>query len=190
VTSDPADIARRRLLGSALGVGRLPKAPGTWGSLATVLLVALLLGAAAGGYRWEGLIRGATVTEGDPGPGLQDHVLYGMVLLLLVMAISQQCASLGRWATVDWGREDPGPFVLDEVAGQLLALVPVLPGPPRLLDLALGFALFRLFDITKPFPCRRLEKVPRGWGIVADDLAAGVYAAVLLGLARAFVLPG
>jgi phosphatidylglycerophosphatase A len=78
------------------------------------------------------------------------------------------------------GEEDPGAIVLDEVAGQWLALAIVaaarghLPGP---LAAVASFVLFRLLDIAKPWPIRRLEGLPGGWGIVADDLAAGVAAA-------------
>ncbi len=77
---------------------------------------------------------------------------------------------------------DPGPVVLDEVAGQWLALAVVAlargtpPGPRELL---VAFLLFRLLDIAKPWPIRRLERLPGGWGIVADDLAAALPAGAL-----------
>jgi phosphatidylglycerophosphatase A len=75
------------------------------------------------------------------------------------------------------GREDPGQVVVDEVAGQLLTLVAVPLGWKSLLA---GFILFRCFDIVKPWPVRRLERLPEGTGIVVDDLGAGVYAWVVL----------
>lgn len=75
-----------------------------------------------------------------------------------------------------WG-EDPGRVVVDEVAGQWLALVAL---PPTWGWIVAGFLLFRLFDITKPPPCRRLERLPGGFGVMADDLAAGGYARLLL----------
>ena len=79
-----------------------------------------------------------------------------------------------------WG-EDPGRVVVDEVAGQWLALVAL---PPTWGWIVAGLLLFRLFDITKPPPCRRLEHLPGGLGVMADDLAAGGYARlVLLGAA-------
>ena len=101
--------------------------------------------------------------------------------------------------------------MIDEVSGVhltlILALVP-MGGPTTLLDpsnaaafalftgmsilnwkfLLAGFVLFRIFDITKPFPCRRLEKLPLGWGIMADDWMAGIYAAICLRLALQFHL--
>jgi phosphatidylglycerophosphatase A len=73
--------------------------------------------------------------------------------------------------------EDPGLVVVDEVAGMWVTLL-FVPFTP--LTAALGFLAFRLMDIVKPFPARRLEDLPGGWGIMADDLMAGVYANVLV----------
>ncbi len=103
-------------------------------------------------------------------------------------------------------------MVIDEVAGQHLTLIlPLIPiGLPHLTQhmdfsmyaifftlslvnwkyLLLGFLLFRLFDIWKPSPVRQLEKLPRGWGIMADDWMAGIYAAILLRIALHFGLLG
>jgi len=84
--------------------------------------------------------------------------------------------SAGR-AEVHFGRTDPGQVVVDEVLGMLvtLALVPV-----GALGALAGFVLFRVFDIVKPWPARRLERLPGGWGVMADDAMAGVYAHVAL----------
>jgi len=71
------------------------------------------------------------------------------------------------------GREDPGFVVIDEVAGQWIAL---LGSPPNWRHALIALVLFRIFDITKPFPARQLERLPGGWGIVFDDVAAGLYA--------------
>ncbi len=77
------------------------------------------------------------------------------------------------------GIEDPGIVVVDEVAGMLLTLLWVpLTWPTALV----GFLAFRVFDIIKPFPARRSERLPGGWGIMADDLIAAVYAAVVVRL--------
>jgi phosphatidylglycerophosphatase A len=132
-----------------LGAGLLPGAPGTWGSTATVLLLYPLL-----------------VLSGNPPA----------VLLAGLALFSVLCVALGKYAETDFGRPDPGPFVLDEAAGICLTLlfVPVPHG--WLVTLAAGFLAFRLFDITKPPPARQLEKLPGGWGILLDDLAAAVYA--------------
>ena len=75
------------------------------------------------------------------------------------------------------GAKDPGIVVVDEVVGQWLTLT-ALPFTP--LTAGLGFALFRAMDILKPWPARELERVPGGWGIMADDVAAGVYAHLAL----------
>jgi len=80
------------------------------------------------------------------------------------------------------GQTDPGPVVLDEVAGQWLTLAVVAlgrPGVPGLREIAVAFVLFRVLDVAKPWPIHRLERLSKGWGIVADDLAAAFAAGVL-----------
>ena len=89
--------------------------------------------------------------------------------------------AIGFWAAGHaaqrFGATDPRPIVVDEIAGQMLSLVLLRP---TLGTLLLGFFLFRLFDVWKPFPVRLLESLPGGSGIMADDLAAGVYANLVL----------
>jgi phosphatidylglycerophosphatase A len=82
------------------------------------------------------------------------------------------------------GRKDPGFVVIDEVAGQMIALI---GAPLNWKYLLAGFILFRSFDIVKPFPLRRLEKLPDGTGIMMDDVGAGLYALVLVQLCRYLV---
>ena len=88
---------------------------------------------------------------------------------------------LGFWsagiAESHFGRRDPGAVVIDEIAGQMVSLLFLAPSPT---SLATGFLLFRIFDILKPFPARRLESLPGASGIMADDLMAAVYANLLL----------
>ncbi len=97
------------------------------------------------------------------------------VLLALVgVAASTRVAALR-------GLKDPQLVCIDEVAGVFVALTAALP---RVGQVAVAVVLFRLFDIFKPWPVRRLERLPRGWGIVADDLAAGLWAALLLVIYR------
>ena len=85
------------------------------------------------------------------------------------------------WAEREFGRRDPQPFVMDEVAGQWVALLALPPsGISPIWFAAGGWFLFRVFDVLKPFPIRKLERLPAGWGIVTDDLMAGVYACVAL----------
>jgi phosphatidylglycerophosphatase A len=84
--------------------------------------------------------------------------------------------SAGRHA-IEIGRKDPRSVVIDEVCGQWIGLLFV---PPTWGFLAAGFFLFRAFDVVKPFPIRRLETLPSGWGIMADDVLAGIYSAAVI----------
>jgi phosphatidylglycerophosphatase A len=90
----------------------------------------------------------------------------------------------GVWASTRaeriLGTEDPGPVVIDEVLGMLLTLAWL---PLSLTAVALGFVLFRVLDIVKPWPARQCERAPGGWGIMLDDAMAGVYGQVLMRLA-------
>ena len=95
------------------------------------------------------------------------------------------CLRLCAWAEEHFGKSDPQAFVLDELAGQWMALlfVAVPVGVHPVWIAGVSFFLFRIFDVAKPFPIRRLERLrPAGWGIVADDLLAGAYANVVLQL--------
>jgi phosphatidylglycerophosphatase A len=131
-----------RAVATVLGLGFVPWAPGTAGSLVGLALAWLL--ALAGGP-WIA-VAGALAVAG-----------VGLV-------------SAGRTAE-QLGLSDPPPVIIDEVAGQMIALLFFAPRWPALLC---GFVLFRLFDVLKPYPLRRLEELPAGLGIMADDLAAGV----------------
>jgi len=115
--------------------------------------------------------------------------LAGLALLGLAVL-----APLSVWAcgaeAARRGVPDPGPVVLDEVAGQWLALATLAwlrPGPVTIPALAISFLLFRAFDVVKPWPIRALERLPGGWGIVADDLAAGLAAGLLHAAALALL---
>lgn len=131
-------------------VGCVPVAPGTAGSLAALLLFAVVRS------------RGSAALE-----------------VGALVAVS----ALGVWAATraerHFAREDPGPVVIDEVAGLLLTLALV---PVGLSGALLGFLVFRVFDIAKPWPVRRFEDLPGGLGIMADDLMAGLYGNLLMRL--------
>lgn len=153
------------------GVGYLPLAPGTWGSLVGVGLYVLVRGV---------LLQSISPLAFEFKLNLF-HLYYAIAAfqLLVVLALSL----VGIWAASRTetlsGKKDPGKVVIDEVVGQFIALIPV----PFLIDLAwwsviLAFALFRIFDIVKPYPARRLESLPGGLGIMADDVIAGGYAAL------------
>lgn len=110
------------------------------------------------------------VLSGFSGPA-QALIIVGL-FFVGVPAASRYSAELGR--------KDPGRIVIDEACGQLIALFML---PPDLITVAAAFFLFRIFDILKPYPIRKLEGFPRGWGIMADDVGAGLAAAVFLRLA-------
>jgi phosphatidylglycerophosphatase A len=136
------------LVATFFGTGRLRPAPGSWASAATVLLwwiIALKL-----------------------SPQSQ---------LVAVLALAGLAVGLGIPASTrvvrQTGLHDPRFIVIDEVAGQLIALA---AAPLRWKSLLVGFILFRAFDILKPPPLRLLERLPEGAGIVIDDLGAGLYA--------------
>ncbi len=205
---------------TVLGVGYIPKAPGTFGALvgvATAFFSAIFF---LRPTSLRGLFSLHPLSEANfadkhflvPGSDIHDSVVaLPLLCALLILAL---LAMVGVWSTsrvaAYAGREDPQHVVIDEVAGQhlalLLPLIPIaLPNFTAHLDFSMyaiffalslvnwkyllaGFILFRVFDIWKPFPVRQLEKLPRGWGIMADDWMAGVYAAILLRLALHFGL--
>ena len=144
------------LIATWFGVGLLPKAPGTWASLAALPLAAAMA--------W----------------------VFGPWLLLSFTIL---VSLAGVWAASAYARHtdsnDPGPVVVDEVVGQWLVVLPVA------MDLTYypaAFLLFRLFDITKPWPVGWLDRrVPGGLGIMVDDVAAALYAGLLLCFARALL---
>ena len=108
-----------------------------------------------------------------------------MAALIVLGAVA--CVTCAPAAISALGKIDPSEVVADEFAGQALAYLVIPLLLPADLSLkqccfvtGLGFLLFRVFDITKPWPIKKLEQFPDGWGILADDLLAGVYAAVVL----------
>ena len=174
-------------IATAAGLGYLPKAPGTWGSLAGVGLTLLI------SVTWVhvGLGRFFAFTGDISGPlmFIGNFVFDSRVLPLAFAAIL--IAILGVWASSRAAKfsslKDPQFVVIDEVSGQLLTYVVAL-APLNWKYLLLGFILFRVFDIWKPFPARQAESLPAGWGIMADDWIAGIYAGLGLWVARALGL--
>ena len=97
-----------------------------------------------------------------------------LAITVLIILISVRAS---RIAEGIFGKTDPGEVVADEVCGFLVTMILV---PPTITNIFFGFLLFRLFDITKPYPVRKFESLPGGWGIVMDDVMAGVYACISL----------
>jgi phosphatidylglycerophosphatase A len=103
--------------------------------------------------------------------------------LVLLVALDVLIFALGVWASERLCRllavKDPSQAVIDEISGQLIALTP-LAFAHSWRGVVAGFALFRLFDIFKPYPIRKLERLRGGYGVMMDDALAGIYAAALL----------
>jgi phosphatidylglycerophosphatase A len=191
-------------IATAAGLGYLPKAPGTWGSIGGLFLAAApwwVLFAFGVVSRNSSLINMSFFGGEEFDPFLRAQIWLAIII-----------AAIGVWSAARaanfWGMKDPQRVVIDEVSGQHLTLllgvgVPIWwrvpqddwvglwPGfitvhnPLNWKYLLLGFILFRLFDIWKPFPARQAESLPGGWGIMADDWIAGLYAAIGLWIARA-----
>ncbi len=109
--------------------------------------------------------------------------LGGVGHIILLAALSLSSFSIGVWASSRVcalsGAKDPGQIVIDEVSGQLIALTPLAAGP-SIEGVVIGFVLFRLFDVFKPYPIYKLERLRGGLGVMSDDLLAGIYTAVLV----------
>jgi len=143
---------------ATFGVGFIPIAPGTWGSLVGVGIYLLLRTRVLGEFL-----------------GLE----FTLILLIQLITLT------GIWAASRTerisGRKDPGKVVVDEVAGQLVSLIPTLmPILSAPIWIIVSFILFRFFDIVKPYPARDMERLHGGLGIMCDDWVAGIYAATVL----------
>ena len=152
-----------KLFASGLGTGYSPFAPGTVGSLLACLLVVLF------GYPdaigWE--IQGS----------------YHFVLLLISIICFILSIPVINNLEGEWGK-DPSKVVLDEMVGMWIALLWV---PPSWQTILVAFLLFRGFDIWKPLYIRRLERMSGGWGVMLDDVLAGIYTNLVLQIAYQFL---
>ena len=155
----------RHIIASAFGLGYLPVCPGTWGSAGAVgFYVCLQMG-----LGWP----------------LNAGLLAAALVVCLAVGIPL-ATSTERLE----GRTDPGFFVLDEVAGQWVTCLIFWSAGWHLWQLAVAcFIAFRVFDIAKPPPIRKVEKYPAGWGVMLDDLVAGLYGGVALWALRAWIWP-
>jgi phosphatidylglycerophosphatase A len=148
------------LIATFFGIGNLKPGPGTWGSLASALI-------------WFALSRLIW-------PRFQPEVLGSLIVIVIALGIPAATAVARSSST-----KDPQNVVIDEVAGQWITLLFV---PVAWQTLLAGFILFRGFDILKPPPVRQLERLPEGTGIVVDDVAAGLYALLVMQLLLHFRL--
>lgn len=146
------------VVATAFYAGYVPKAPGTAGALAGLLFVYLL-----------------------------EHFFFftNWHVAAMVVALLLPCVWAANVMIGQTGLEDPQCIVVDEVLGQMLAFLPLWRFSA--LDFVVAFALFRLFDIWKPFPVSLFERLPRGWGVIGDDLMAGLYAALVCYIAQNFL---
>lgn len=147
-------------IGTFFGAGLLKPGPGTYGSIAAVLL-------------WVFAARAFQPTH------------LGLAIGTLITAVVATLVGIPSATIVarESGREDPGHVVIDEVAGQLIALIAI---PADWKHAALSLLLFRLFDIFKPPPIWQLERLPKGTGIMLDDVAAGLFALLIAQCAHLF----
>ena len=140
-----------RAFASALYIGFIPGAPGTYGSFASAVALYLI---------------------GQYGSWVHPATLLAVVGIITLVGVPASAV-----ASKKEGDDDPSFVVIDEVAGQVLTFFCV---PLSVTNIIIGFAAFRAFDILKPWPIRKLETLPHGVGIMADDLLAGVYACATL----------
>jgi phosphatidylglycerophosphatase A len=134
-----------KLFATFFYVGYLPKAPGTWASLAALPLIVFM----------------------------RNNLAYGVVMIGLFLLGRYVAAKMAR----ELNHEDPKEIVIDEVVGMMFTMLLI---PINIKSLLLGFFLFRLFDITKPWIIRKVERFTNGYGIMLDDMVAGVFANIIL----------
>jgi phosphatidylglycerophosphatase A len=167
MTTDPAAPDKRKktlwawTVATFFGAGLGKPGPGTWGSVATVLV-------------WA-----AYAKLLHPTPQALALALTAGIILAIALGVPASTI-----VARESGRKDPQIVVIDEVAGQA---IPLLFSPVDWRHALIALVLFRLFDIIKPFPARQLENLPEGWGIVFDDVAAGLYALGVASLLRIWI---
>lgn len=140
-----------KLIANGFGAGLLPLAPGTWGAALAVLLLVPLT------YL---------------NPLAANLLLTGLIVLFALVGVKASDALIPEWG------KDPKQVVVDEMVGVWIALLGMPLG--NIYYLLAGFVLFRFFDIAKPLGIREVEKIGGGWGIMLDDVLAGVYANIVL----------
>lgn len=149
----------RKIVVSFFGSGRLRPFPGTWGTAAALIVYAAL---------YFGLVGGLDLGWAS----------FNLLVLLLIVAAMIAGIALGPWAEREYQQKDPSNFVLDEAAGFWISMLflPVSASTTTVAGAAaLQFVLFRIADIIKPTPARQSQALAHGWGIMIDDVIAGIY---------------
>lgn len=141
-----------KFMASGFGVGWLPVAPGTWGAAEAILLLVP--------FMWFNI---------PPS-------VFTLFLSLLIILFTWIGVKSVDYLQKEWG-EDPKQVVIDEMIGVWIAILGL---PLNGFNLIAGFILFRFFDIAKPLGVRQLESIEGGWGVMLDDVLAGVYANIVL----------
>ena len=136
------------------GAGLFPVAPGTVGSIAGLGVLWAISFASSGSYQ------------------------FLLQLLFLIVFIPVGVIASSAYEKY-FGKVDPGEVIVDEVVGIVITLFAL---PFSLFNIIAGFLLFRFFDIVKPFPIGKLQNIKGGWGVMADDIAAGIVSAIILRL--------
>jgi phosphatidylglycerophosphatase A len=154
----------RKVIVTGLGTGYLP-ASGTWASAAVCLIYLAL---------WR-------IFQSANWPTSRQSVVLSVVMAILAVISSAACVAYGRFCEQAFGGKDPHKCTIDEWAGQAVALILLPLSDPKRIWLAVltAFLAFRAFDVIKPLPGRRVEKLPFGWGILLDDIVAGIYANIV-----------
>ncbi len=170
----------RLLLLTVFGLGHMPIASGTWGSMPAVGLALVLV----------------FVLGLDDLTAL-DHVTISVCIALVGLLFSIACVKFGKEGEEAFGKKDPGQIVADEMAGQAVALL-ALPWRAfnelqdwywNLTLAATAFLAFRILDIIKPPPAYKIQNLKGGWGVLADDLVAGFYALIIVQVVGRVILP-
>jgi phosphatidylglycerophosphatase A len=155
-------------MGSGFGAGWLPVAPGTWGATVAVLPLFFFTKIGPSVPNAFGMSSHSIFSTSQP--------IFTLVLTVLIVIFTWIGVKAADFLHDEWG-DDPKQIVIDEMVGVWIAILGL---PLTVPNLIIGFILFRFFDIAKPLGIRQLEKIKGGWGVMLDDVLAGVYANVVL----------
>lgn len=182
-TERPACPLWAKIIATGGGVGFIPIAPGTWGSLTAICIIF--------GLFTHEFVNLPGTSVGEMKFGIMGFELdyFPIVILAFAFTVAGIIAT-GIFAR-STGIKDPKQAVMDEFAGQSITVLGLYRGYFGVGAFLVAFLLFRLLDIWKPWPIRWFEKLPGGWGIMMDDVVAGLFGAIILaGLVHFRWLPG